>query len=660
VLRGYAIRIDGTALSHDVLPFGGRFRPSVFLPRTSVNELTVLPALGYGLQPGPRIVPPFRYGVDRAGGVTVGPEFAGFAQAEGATLVLRGCRIRIDGTALSHDLLPLGLARPDHFLPRASVNDLTVLPADFYGFQSGTVVTDFHYGVDGDGHVYVGSQFAGCASGAGNTLVLDGYPVVIDTTAADSDLVGIHNIRASSPGPPPFRRSSHEAEFVLLPGPGYVPQTAKGAFKRGFNVERDGTVTFPPSTAGRYAVSPPTSPNPSEEGREVAISTLVRPTDPDAGGPGGTVTFSLQDGPVLGTAEPDEHGRAAITTSALPVGESVVVIEYAGAEPFAPSATTVRHQVIPRMGEPVGDAALPEVVDWALLPILAQMADLQAVDGHVKLAQCLLNTVGAAQPPLVIDGNFGVLTLAAVGAFRSGPLLTPGDVVDTPVWFALAVAAPFPLLEPGPKVPPMTGPPVALVQRLLNRRGAEPRLDLDGRYGPATATAVRDFQAAHGLATTGTMTPETWSALAGSPPGPDPTPAEPRAMRLTFSYDSADWDAGGPVVRFVSREDLRMLAPRGADPDDLPQGRSGFWYEVRDAAGRVLYWRSRHLPIAVVREVPHPEDGLSTVALDNPRGTFELVAPVLPEGASVVLLSSPPDPARLTEPASEIFSLPIA
>jgi hypothetical protein len=132
-------------------------------------------------------------------------------------------------------------------------------------------------------------------------------------------------------------------------------------------------------------------------------------------------------------------------------------------------------------------------------------------------------------------------------------------------------------------------------------------------------------------------------------------------MRVTFSYDSADWAQGGPVVRFVSREDLDMTAPLAADPDDSPEGRAGFWYEVRDAVGRVLYRRGRHLPIAVLREVPGPEGdgGLSALAVDASQGTFELLAPVLPEGATLVLFSSPPDPDRLEEPASEIFSLPL-
>ncbi|MER6160375.1 Ig-like domain repeat protein, partial [Streptomyces sp. NPDC001868] len=169
-VHGRTIRIDGTALSHDVLP-GGMLGLGGYLPRATVNELTVLPATGYWFQTGPGLVADFRYGVDRAGGVTVGPEFAGFAEAEGATLVLRGYAIRIDGTALSHDVLPLFLARPTEYLPRESVNELTVLPAAGYGFQPGAgVVADFRYGVDRAGGVTVGPEFAGFAEAEGATL----------------------------------------------------------------------------------------------------------------------------------------------------------------------------------------------------------------------------------------------------------------------------------------------------------------------------------------------------------------------------------------------------------------------------------------------------------------------------------------------------------
>lgn len=151
--------------------------------------------------------------------------------------------------------------------------------------------------------------------------------------------------------------------FVLLPAHGYLPQTTNGVFRTGFDLQRDGTITFPYSAAGRYSVVPPTSPNPSEEGQEVTVTALVRPTAPDVNPPRGTVTFSLQQGPLLGTAELDDQGWAAITTSALPLGESVIVIEYVGGNAFVPSTTTIRHCVNPRQGEPVADAPEPEVLE---------------------------------------------------------------------------------------------------------------------------------------------------------------------------------------------------------------------------------------------------------------------------------------------------------
>lgn len=62
-----------------------------------------------------------------------------------------------------------------------------------------------------------------------------------------------------------------------------------------------------------------------------------------------------------------------------------------------------------------------------------------------------------------------------------------------------------------------SGPDVALIQRWLN--GARSRwpairpVTVDGKYGSATATAVKTFQRLEGIRDDGTVGPETWEHL---------------------------------------------------------------------------------------------------------------------------------------------------
>lgn len=55
------------------------------------------------------------------------------------------------------------------------------------------------------------------------------------------------------------------------------------------------------------------------------------------------------------------------------------------------------------------------------------------------------------------------------------------------------------------------GATVSSIQHLLTFHGFE--TTVDGIYGPATATSVREFQFAHGLADTGVVNPATWRVL---------------------------------------------------------------------------------------------------------------------------------------------------
>src|SRR5919204_1386832 len=72
-----------------------------------------------------------------------------------------------------------------------------------------------------------------------------------------------------------------------------------------------------------------------------------------------------------------------------------------------------------------------------------------------------------------------------------------------------------PTISPG-----STGPVVRRLQRAL-RRTPNLGLVVDGIFGPATETAVREFQEGAGLVADGIVGPATWSALPDG--GPMPT-----------------------------------------------------------------------------------------------------------------------------------------
>lgn len=129
---------------------------------------------------------------------------------------------------------------------------------------------------------------------------------------------------------------------------------------------------------------------------------------------------------------------------------------------------------------------------------------------------------------VAVDGNFGPGTAAAVRAFQSSRGLVADGVVGPATWAALDGTASGgggngsanggstvpvtgrPTLRQG-----STGPDVVHLQERLIAHGYV--LTADGDFGPRTASAVRMFQQASGLAVDGVVGPTTWSALEQEP-----------------------------------------------------------------------------------------------------------------------------------------------
>jgi Bacterial Ig-like domain (group 3) len=147
-ITGLRISLDFTALDHDLYPLGFD-NGGLFLSRSSVHELALLPAEGYGFQPGSGIVADFSYAVTRQGTVTVDPAEAGFAAAIDQTLLIQGYRLVLDATDADSNLVGIVQVPWPPQTPRTL--EMTLIPCAGYIPQTdnGTFATGFTLGTDG-------------------------------------------------------------------------------------------------------------------------------------------------------------------------------------------------------------------------------------------------------------------------------------------------------------------------------------------------------------------------------------------------------------------------------------------------------------------------------------------------------------------------------
>lgn len=120
---------------------------------------------------------------------------------------------------------------------------------------------------------------------------------------------------------------------------------------------------------------------------------------------------------------------------------------------------------------------------------------------NVTSLQHLLTSRGYAT---AADGDFGSGTKSAVTAFQSSRGLS-ADGIAGPATFSALVST----VRQGD-----SGAAVQALQVQLVKHGKS--VSTDGAFGPATDSAVRSFQSAHGLTADGIVGPATWTELLGT------------------------------------------------------------------------------------------------------------------------------------------------
>ena len=175
----------------------------------------------------------------------------------------------------------------------------------------------------------------------------------------------------------------------------------------------------------------------------------------------------------------------------------------------------------------------------------------------VKTVQSALLAAGVPVPGGA-DGIFGPKTRSALTAFQSRKGLPATGTVDGATAAALGLSQPSttPAATSGSTgvVFGAKGPAVAELQRALMATGVYVPGGADGVFGPATRTAVSNFQRWNGLAVTGVVDATTASRLKlGSIPAAPAAPTTPSAPATTSGFSGMAVGARGDNVKVLQR-----------------------------------------------------------------------------------------------------------
>ena len=124
----------------------------------------------------------------------------------------------------------------------------------------------------------------------------------------------------------------------------------------------------------------------------------------------------------------------------------------------------------------------------------------------------------------------------------------------------------------------------------------------------------------------------------------------PIALRLTC-------DLTGGEIALVAARRVTVVTP-DSDLRSGYDGEAGFWCELRDGKGRVLYRRISQNPLTTELEV-YGGQAPSHIQTE-PHATFEVTVPDLPQAQTLQLVASPPDrPTERATPAAAFALGPV-
>jgi peptidoglycan hydrolase-like protein with peptidoglycan-binding domain len=168
------------------------------------------------------------------------------------------------------------------------------------------------------------------------------------------------------------------------------------------------------------------------------------------------------------------------------------------------------------------------LVPLLLLALAAPPAAAAITNVQIAGLQVALRSHGLYKGP--IDGVAGPQTAAAVRAFQRRARLKVDGIAGIQTRIALGTLG-RPLFGRRTLRRGMVGWDVSVLQFLLRRQG-DLACELDGRFGPMTAAAVRRFQRASRLAVDGIVGPATFAVL-------DPSGRRPRVGSQPFTVSAS-------------------------------------------------------------------------------------------------------------------------